>query len=300
MQWNLLEKTTFWIEGIELENVDLRVLSSAAGKVFNMEPEKEIIVVDVRPNLLVFDVLKRDISPEQVVGKGKELIDMLKTVPNVTVSKEAQIHSEGILGLIAADENEAHDILQRSNKMATNILEKIQKRVIIFASGSELINGKIKDTNSPYLIDLFKKNGFEAECGGILPDDPDTMVSYLEDALNRGFSYVLITGGTGAEDKDYTSEAISKVSSYKTESYILKFKPESSYASHYHHKGDGVKITIGVSGITKIIGLPGPHEEIEMISNNLMEGIKNGINEADLAELIAAPLRQKWNSVFSK
>ncbi|MGC8573607.1 MAG: molybdopterin-binding protein [Caldisphaera sp.] len=298
MTWNLLEKTTFWIEGIELENVDLKILSETVGKIFNMAPEKEIMVVDVRPGLVVFDVLKQDISPEQVVGKGKEILTIFRSIPGIKISDDAQIHSEGILGLIAAEKDESKEILERSRQITNEIEEKIKKRIIVFASGNELIEGKIKDTNSPYLMQLFKENDFDVKYGGILPDDPDAMVSYLEDALNEGFGYIIITGGTGAEDKDYTARAIDAIASHKAQSYILKFIPGSNYASHYHHVSDGVKITVGVSGITKIIGLPGPHEEIKLISQNLLDGIKNNLNENDLSEIIAAPLRLKWNESF--
>ena len=298
MTWNLLEKTTFWVEGIELQDVDLRILSETVGRIFNMAPEKEIMVVDVRPGLVVFDVLKRDISPQQVIGKGKEILTAFKSIPGVKISYDAQIHSEGILGLIAAEKDESQDILERSRQMTNEIEEKMKKRIIIFASGNELIEGKIKDTNSPYLMQLFEENGFYVKYGGILPDDLEAMVSYLEDALNEGFGYIIITGGTGAEEKDYTARAIDAIAPHKSQSYIMKFTPGSNYASHYHHVGDGVKITVGVAGITKIIGLPGPHEEVRLISQNLLDGIKNNLNENDLSEIIAAPLRLKWNKSF--
>ncbi len=121
------------------------------------------------------------------------------------------------------------------------------------------------------------------------------MSEYLNNALNEGFGTIIVTGGTGAEDKDFTVEAIKKLDPEASTPYILRFHPGTH--RHYH---DGVKIAVGEVGITKIIALPGPHEEVELISELLINGVKNRLNKYTFSQILASPLRKKWESITKR
>ena len=151
MDWDLLEKTTFWVEQIELEGANLGDLATAAAGTLGLRPE-EVIVVDVRPGIVAFDVLRRQVAAEAVAGKETAILGALGAVAGVSLGEGSGVHSEGVLGLIALEPQAAKEVLAASAKMARQITEAVSRRAIVFASGSEVIAGKIEDTNSPYII----------------------------------------------------------------------------------------------------------------------------------------------------
>lgn len=288
MEWDLLEKTTFWIEGIELENADLSLLARETAAALNLSPE-EVMVVDVRPNVVAFDILRRKIEAKYVAGQGALILRKLQKLPGVKLSETATIHSEGILGFLALNPDEGERVLQASQTMAQNIAQAVTKRAIVFASGSEVQTGKIQDTNSPYLLNVLNQEGYKAEFGGILKDDIDSVVAGLEGAVERGFGLVLTTGGVGAEDKDCIVEAICRLDPDAATPWIIKFKPDY----RRHHK-EGVRIAVGQMGITTIVALPGPHEEVKLGCKRLLAGLKKELKGWALAEHIASALRERW------
>ncbi|GAW91028.1 molybdopterin-binding protein [Calderihabitans maritimus] len=287
MNWNLLEKTTFWIEGVQLEKADLGLIAREAAAVLGLAPH-EVLVVDVRPNLIAFDILRREVPAEAVAGKGEELMERLRRIPGVTMNSP-EIHSEGVLGLIALDPGEARDVLRASSELANRVADTVSKRALVFASGSEVLAGNIKDTNSPYLIAALKQAGYKAEYGGILPDDADASAARLEDALGKGYGLIVTTGGVGAEDKDFTVEAVLRLDPEASTPYILNFTPDGLR----HHK-DGVRIAVGEVGVTKLIALPGPHDEVKLACEYLLEGLRKGLSKDSLAQVIASALRERW------
>lgn len=294
MKWNLLEKTTFWVEGIDLCKVNLEDLAREAALALGLGSQ-DVMVVDVRPGIVVFDLLKREVQVQSIVGREKELLKRLGTVPGVSLDPEAKVHSEGILGLIALNEKEAESFLSCASSMASEILKNVSLRVLVFASGSEIISGKIQDTNSPYLKAILESLGFKVKLGGVLEDDIDAVVAKLEEGVEKGYGLIITTGGVGAEDKDCNIEAILRLDPNAHTPWILKFKPDSKR----HHK-DGVRIAVGRLGITRLIALPGPHEEVKIACQALIEGLRNNVDDASLAQKIADVLRKRWQERVSK
>ncbi|MDN5348252.1 MAG: hypothetical protein PWP65_1816 [Clostridia bacterium] len=288
MEWDLLEKTTFWIEGIELDGVKLDLLAREAAAVLNLKPG-EVMVVDVRPNLVAFDILRKKVVARDIIGKGETILARLQKLPGVNIKDGASVHSEGVLGFLALDPDEAGRVLKASQTMAQNIAQAVAGRALVFASGSEVQAGNIQDTNSPFLLDALRRAGFKAEFGGVLPDDVDLAAAGLEEACGRGFGLILTTGGVGAEDKDCTIEAVCRLDPAAATPWILKFHPDYSR----HHK-EGVRIAVGQVGLTTIVALPGPHEEAKLGCQRLLEGLSIGLRGQALAEHIAAALRQRW------
>jgi molybdenum cofactor synthesis domain-containing protein len=288
MEWDLLEKTTFWVEGAELEGANLDDTAAAAAQALGFDP-REIMVVDVQPGLIAFDVLKKNVSAESVAGKATEITERLAAVPGIRVQPGASVHSEGVLGMIALDPKTAREVISRSAEMGQAVADAIARRACVFSSGSEVISGKIEDTNSPFLIQTLTEVGFKAEFGGIIEDSAAAAVSALEAALMRGFGLIITTGGVGAENKDHSVEAVLKLDPHAATPWILKFTPDMKR----HHK-EGVRIAVGRVGICRIVSLPGPHAEVRLGGRTLIEGIQAGLDDAALAESIASVIRERW------
>ena len=288
MEWDLLEKTAFWVEGVELRDADLGAVAAAAAEALGL-PEDKVMVVDVRPGVVAFDVLQRHVRAEQVAGKGREILEKLRGLPGVLLAPGASVHSEGVLGLISLEPSLVGDVLAAAEKMAAEVKEAVLRRALVFASGSEVLAGKIRDTNSPYIIAALESCGYRAKFGGILEDDLTAVVNRLEGALQEGYGLIVITGGVGAEDKDCNIEAILRLDPRAHTPWILKFDPDG----RRHHK-EGVRIAVGRVGITRLVALPGPHEEARLGCQALLEGLAQGMDDARLAERIAYVLRRRW------
>jgi len=290
MELNLLEKTTFWVDDIDLAEVDLGALAAAAARAIDL-PADEVMVVDVRPGLVAFDVLRPKVLAEAVVGKERVLLDGLAGVPGVTLGPVAAVHSEGVLGFIALDPISGAKAVEAGAAMAVSVLERVARRAIIFASGSEVRDTKIRDTNSPYLVEVLEKIGLQVKFGGVLEDHLGSVVAALEDAIGRGHGLVVTTGGVGAEDKDFNVEAVLRVDPGAHTPWILRFEPDM----RRHHKA-GVRIAVGRIGPTLLVALPGPHDEVRVAGEVLAAGLSRGIADAELAEGLASAIRARWIS----
>lgn len=84
----------------------------------------------------------------------------------------------------------------------------------ILITGSEVLDGRITDTNSPYLIDQLRTIGISthrvAKCGDSIPDIMRSL-SYLFDQS----TVVIVSGGLGPTSDDLTREAISEFTDRK-------------------------------------------------------------------------------------
>jgi hypothetical protein len=294
LEWDLLEKTTFWIEDIDLAEADLGRVAAAAAVALEL-PAEGVMVVDVRPGLVAFDILQRKIRAEVIVGKEQEILQRLSKLPGVSINPGAAVHSEGVLGLIALDREEADRVLEISANIAENITQAVSRRAMVFASGAEVLAGKIKDTNSPYIMKALENSGYQADFGGVLDDDTVSVVNRLEGALEKGYGLIITTGGVGAEDKDFNIEAVLRLDPQANTPWIIKFKPD--YRRHFK---EGIRIAVGRIGIARLVALPGPHEEAVSGCDRLLEGIRRGLEDDLLAEYIASAIRERWRNVMKE
>jgi molybdenum cofactor synthesis domain-containing protein len=294
MEWDLLEKTTFWVEGARLDGANLGEVAAAAASALGLDHD-EVMVVDVQNEIVAFDVLRRKVDADSIVGKFGEILRRMGAISGVSLSESASVHSEGILGLIALDPGMSKDVISRSEEMGSAVADAVSRRACVFASGSEVIAGNIEDTNSPYLINALTEAGFQAEFGGIIEDDLMIAVSRLEGALMKGFGLIITTGGVGAESKDHSVEAVLRLDPNAYTPWILKFTPDM----RRHHK-EGVRIAVGRVGISRILTLPGPHDEARLGCQALLEGLGCGLDDATLAETIASAIRERWLAHMGK
>jgi molybdenum cofactor synthesis domain-containing protein len=288
VQLNLLEKTEMRIYGLVLHAVNLSAVAAVAAEVLGLPPAK-VLVVDVRDDHICLDLLVKTIDMEQVAGREKALLAALASVEGLEVTAGAYVDSAGIMGLIGGDADEAAAIIARSEAMASDIERNVLKRALVFATGFEVANKMIEDTNSPYLLDLLSSQGYRAELGGVLADDAGLIASRLMDAVDRGYGLVITTGGVGAEDKDFSVEAMTRIDPEAATPWIVKFEVGTG-----RHVKEGVRIGVGQCGLTTIVNLPGPHDEVVAAGDVLRRHCRTGrIDKAALAAETAAVLRDK-------
>jgi hypothetical protein len=282
LRLELFEKTEIWVKPIHISEVNLGLIAETFAEVLRLE-KREIMVVDVREELITLDVLKKSVKAEDIIGKKDALLKALAKIPGVTLTPETSIHSDGILGLIDIENQEtAGEILGEMERMRREISERIRKRAIVFPSGFEVRRGMIQDTNSPYIRNKLMQEGYSVTVGDILEDDIESILPPLRRALSEGYGLIITTGGVGAEDKDRMVEA------------ILRLDPEAStpYIVHYEkgkgrHEKDGVKIGVAYLHPSYLIALPGPHEEVKAGMEVIMGGLKKGLGKEELASALS-------------
>jgi molybdenum cofactor synthesis domain-containing protein len=288
MEYRLLEKTEIWISPVKLNKADLGACARAAAKVLGLSPD-EVMVTDVLEDTMTLDVLVPTVRAKHIVARKEALLKALAAVPGIHLTNETQIHSDGILGLISLDEESGRELLERSASMGKEIAERIRKRAKIFATGKEVLNGQIRDTNTPFLFEALQGEGYDVVKGPIMEDNVDAIARAFYEAIEQGYGLLITTGGIGAEGKDQTLEALMRVDPDASTPYILKFQKGQG-----RHQKDGVRIGVGILDWTLIVCLPGPHDEIRLVWPSLKEGLKANWNKKSLAEVLANVLRQKF------
>ena len=284
--FDLLRKTELKVENIHLSNANLTTIAATAADILGLE-RNEVIVVDYRDGTLVLDILNNCVNAFKIVGQQEALLQGFGALQGVNVSDKTSIVSDGMLGWIALDKDQALDALRQGEKMATEILSIIAKRVIVFSSGAEVANKEIEDTNTPTIMNYLTNEGFKVSRGEVLKDDKLLIATKLREmAETGGFGVIITTGGIGAEDKDHTVEAVKELDPHVATSYICHFEVGTG-----RHVKDGVKIAVGEYNGTLIISLPGPNDEVEASLEPIVNGLKREVTKQDLANLIAINLR---------
>lgn len=286
MEYNLLEKTELWLTGVRLDGVNLAELAAAAAEILALDPA-EVMVVDVRENLVTLDILRKTVRAEDVAGKQAALLERFSAVPGLELAPQAAIHSEGVLGVIALDPAEVDGLLERTQKMTRTILANVARRAIVYSSGFEVRRGMIQDTNCPLIKETLEQQGFRVTIGPVLEDDEYVVSQALDEAVSRAYGLVITTGGVGAEDKDRTVEGLLRVDPGAATAWLVKYEQGQG-----RHEKEGVRIAVGQVGPTTIITLPGPNDEVRtalpVICRRLAEG---DLDKRALVEEIAAALR---------
>jgi hypothetical protein len=278
LELELFEKTEIWVMPIQITDVNLGLIAETFAEVLHLE-KREIMVVDVREDLVTLDILKKSIKAEDIIGKKDALLKALASIPGVNLTPETGIHSDGILGLIDIENQEmAGEILGGMERMRSEISERIRKRAIVFPSGFEVQRGMIQDTNSPYIRNRLSQEGYSVTIGDILADDMGDIVPALRRALSDGYGLIITTGGVGAEDKDRMVEALLRLDPGAATPYIIHYEKGKG-----RHEKDGVKIGVAYLHPSFLIALPGPHEEVKAGMEIIVAGLKRGLGKEELA-----------------
>ena len=282
MDLELLEKKEIWIRPIQIRDVNLGMIAEKVAEVLHLG-KNEVMVVDVREDVVTLDIMKKAVRAEDIIGKKEVLLQALAAVPGVSLTPETTLHSEGILGLIEIDDQKAaKEILEKMEQMGRQISDRIRKRAIVFSSGFEVQRGLIQDANSPYIKTRLTQEGFNVTVGEILDDNTEQIVSCLRRAINEGYGLVITTGGVGAEDKDRTIEALVKLDPKASTPYIIRYEKGTG-----RHVKDGVKIGVAYVQPTIMIALPGPHGEVKIGLEVIIDGFKKGLDKESLAQSLS-------------
>ena len=284
MDLELFEKTEIWISPIRISEVDLTRIAETCASVLHLET-REIMVVDVREDAITLDVLKKAVRAEDIIGKKEALLQALGAIPGVALTSESTVHSDGILGLIAVEGQQAGEILDGMGRMSREISDRIRKRAIVFPSGFEVKRGMIQDANSPYIREALSREGYRATVGEVLEDDLESIVPVLRRALDEGYGLIITTGGVGAEDKDRMVEALLKLDPEAATPYIIRYEKGKG-----RHEKDGVRIGVAYVRPSTLIALPGPHEEVKAGLEVILEGMRKGLGKGELAAALAQEL----------
>ncbi|CAK7022073.1 MAG: Putative competence-damage inducible protein [Desulfovibrio sp.] len=286
MELNLLHKTELRIDGVTLNAANLTDIAAAVAKRLTL-PEEKVLVIDVRPGVLALDLLVSTIRADQVFGKEKALLEDLASIPGVTLEPGACVHSAGILGAISLDEPHTAETLAHTRAMGASLATRKKGRVRIYPTGFELLAGNIEDTNTPYLVKVFSQAGFMAEAGETLPDNKEALAAALAAAAEE-CSLVITTGGVGAEDKDFSVEAVASVDPLAATPYLVRFTKGEG-----RHVKDGIRLAVGEKDGCLLAALPGPHDEVRLLAPILLRGVKERQDIHELAESLASRLRER-------
>jgi len=284
--YHLLHKTELKIERITLRGANLTELAAVVADTLSLEREK-VLVIDVRDDTVALDILQERVDADSIVGRQDLLLRRLSALPGVGITAQTRCSSDGMLGWIAWDEAEGRQALRHSEKIAAAVRRTLSRRAIVFSTGAEVVAGRIQDTNTPAIARRLEAEGYSVTRGATLGDDVDLIFAYLRTAVeDDGYGLVITTGGTGAEDKDCTVEAIQAVDPDAATPYICTYQKGVG-----RHTKDGVRIAVGQLADSLIVALPGPTDEVRASLDVLVAGLQSGFGRRDLAETIAVTLR---------
>lgn len=287
-EFDLLEKSEIRFEHMNLQGANLNDFARTVADVLEL-PHKDILVTDVLADVVTVDVLRKTVNPYNLVGKKEALLIELAKIPGVTVTEQTTIHSQGMLGWINNDIETKKD-LDASVRKIEEMKQIITKRVLVFSTGTEVINNQIEDTNQQAVSERLGKEGFTVKLGPVLKDDTRYIAEEIGyEVQTGGYGLIITTGGVGAEAKDHTIEALLELDPDAATPYICTFEQ----GAHSRHVKKGVRIGVGYVNGVRIVSLPGPNDEVRMSLEVLVKGLKENLNKYQLAQEIAEVLRQK-------
>lgn len=281
----LLGKSEVWLHGIHLDDVDLPLFARTAAEALGL-PGDKVFVTDVRRGVVVLDVLVPRVSLDDVAGKQRALLDALGALAGVRINPAAEVHSEGVMGVIGAGPAEAANVVSQARRIEGQIRDYAASRVAVVATGAELVAGSVRDTNYEAAREILGGAGFEVKRGGVVGDDERRIAGLVARLAGDGFGLVITTGGVGAEDKDRTVEALERLDPGLATAVLAHYTKGTG-----RHAKDSVRIAVGTLGWTTVVALPGPTHEVRLALPILVAGIRAGTAPAELVEALAAPLR---------
>ena len=289
VDYDLLGKTELSIHGIVLQNANLGEIADVVAETLGLS-RSDVLVTDVRGEHLVLDILKKGLDASKIVGREKDLLAAVSALPGVSLRPDARTESRGLLSWVAADPAIAQEGLDGAAGMADDLQERLGRLVTIFATGTEINNGQVKDTNSPAIRERLESNGYVVSLGGTLRDDEHFIAGRIRERAEEGFSLIVTTGGVGAEVKDKTIEALLLLDPDAATPTIVKY--EMGVGRHVHKN----VVRIGVAQVegATVVALPGPTDEVLLGLGALLKGLtESERNKVALADRIAAVLRAR-------
>jgi len=159
--------------------------------------------------------------------------------------------------------------------------------VEIFSLGTELVMGRIQDTNSFWMAQQLVAVGATMRRITVLPDDLDTLLEALEHAVQRRTDVVLTSGGLGPTPDDLTVQTLSAlvgvqpvVHESTLDAYVqrrnlsgrgeltealLRMATVPAGAQVYQNPAGWAPCIAVTKAATTIFALPGPPKEMQAV-----------------------------------
>lgn len=284
-QVQTLGKTEVWIHGVTLHEADLVQIARVSAAVLGL-PGDRVFVTDVRERHVVLDVLVPSADLEALAGRQAALLEALSRVTGVTIAPDASVHSDGVLGVIGAPPEQAGAIVAETRLIDEGLRRYVARRMAIVSTGAEIVDSRILDTNYEVLHAAFAERGYEASSGGRVEDDLRSIAGRVARLAEDGYGLIVTTGGVGAEDKDFTVEALAVLDPALATATLATYTPGTG-----RHVKASVRIAVATVGWSRVVALPGPTHEVRLALPPLLDGLMRGIGAAELVESIAVPLR---------
>lgn len=178
--------------------------------------------------------------------------------------------------------------------------------VAILLTGSELLDGRIQDTNTQFLTGELDRHGLKVNRIMICGDEIDEIVGSLK-ALAQQARFIIVSGGIGPTSDDLTREALAKFSNDELqlsekelqeleELYKRRkraFHPSNKRQAFFPSRAEVIKNSVGIAGgcIVKInqgkseqiiFSLPGVPLELQaMFRESVLPFIKRHTSQRD-------------------
>jgi len=287
---DLYGKREVWIVGVQLGDCRLPDVAAAAAEVLALDPD-DVFVTDVRDDHLVLDVLAPTVDLEAVAGRQAALLDAVGSVDGVTVLPSASVHSWGVLGVLGAPADQVEQIVSGADDLTAGLLAYVARRVAVVSTGAEVIDGRVHDTNVEVVREVMTGAGYVVDPGGAVPDDEETIAGRVKVLVEDGYGVVITTGGVGAEDKDRTIEALTRLDPHLATAVLATYE-----VGHGRHVKPHVRVAVAVVEGSLVVALPGPTREVHAGAAALTTSLARSDAPAVLVEAVATSIRALWKA----
>ncbi|MCL1838756.1 MAG: molybdopterin-binding protein [Propionibacteriaceae bacterium] len=269
----LFDKTHLRVTGVRLFAVDLLEAARQVSIALDL-PVGAAWVVYAAADRIDFDLQAKSVQLDDWNEARRRVLAALSSVEGISLTADADVTGEGILGSLNW-QGQPSNTLQSDLELAERIQNLRRRRVSIWSTGTELLTGRIKDLNAPYLEKIARDSDLDVKSEGVLADRVGAIISGIEQSLGSGAGWIITTGGVGQSLGDYTLEALRRLDPSLAHVPIATFQ----------HEGKHCVVEIGVGNCEGafLIALPGPHDEVRACEPLLRKAFEGGL--ADKWEL---------------
>ena len=114
--------------------------------------------------------------------------------------------------------------------------------------------GDAEDRSGPALVELLERNGFQVAGRGLVPDEPDQIITAVQTGIDAGAGLVVTTGGTGLAARDVTPQSVAPLLDYEVPGLAEEMRRTGAAKTPNALLSRSVA---GVRGRTLILNLPG-------------------------------------------
>ena len=134
-----------------------------------------------------------------------------------------------------------------------------QPRAAVLTLSDQGAAGLREDTSGPAIRGRLAEIGIAVSQHAIQSDEPEAIVSQLEEWVERGFDLIVTTGGTGFGPRDNTPEATRRVIERDAPGLAELMRAEGLRKTPLAALSRGI---CGIAGRTLIVNLPGSERAV--------------------------------------